>query len=95
VPDPYYVRSAFELGPSNKALRFINLPPQAIIRIYSLNGTLVRVLTHDDPAGGSETSWDLRSRNNQFVASGVYFYVVETADGKTHTGKFTVVQFAR
>jgi len=95
VPDPYYVRSAFELGPSNKALRFVNLPNKAIIRIYSLNGTLVRVLSHDDPLGGAETQWDLRNRNNQFVASGVYFYVVETESGKTHTGKFTVVQFAR
>ncbi|MGQ0813188.1 MAG: hypothetical protein ACT4O1_01830 [Gemmatimonadota bacterium] len=95
VPDPYYVRSAFELGPSNKVLRFVNLPPQAIIRIYTLNGTLVRVLEHNDPLGGAETSWDLRNRNNQFVASGVYFYVVEAANGKKHTGKMTIVQFAR
>jgi hypothetical protein len=95
VPDPYYVRSAFELGPSNKVLRFVNLPNQAVVRIFTLNGTLVRVLTHDDIQGGGELSWDLRNRNNQFVASGVYFFVVEGPDGKTHTGKFTVVQFAR
>ncbi|HEY0809202.1 MAG TPA: T9SS type A sorting domain-containing protein, partial [Longimicrobiales bacterium] len=95
VPDPYYVRSQFELGPSNKALRFVNVPPQSIIRIYSLNGTLVRVLEFNDPLGGAEATWDLRNRNNQFVASGVYFYVVEGANGKKFTGKFTVVQFAR
>ena len=95
VPDPYYVRSSFGLGPSNKVLRFVNLPPQAIIRIFTLNGTLVRVIEHNDPQGGAEASWDLRNRNNQFVASGVYFYVVEAANGKRHTGKFTVVQFAR
>ena len=95
VPDPYYVRSAFELGPSNKALRFVNVPPQAIIRIYTLNGTLVKVIEHNDPLGGAEAQWDLRNRNNQFVASGVYFYVVEAANGQKHTGKFTVVQFAR
>jgi hypothetical protein len=95
VPDPYYVRSAFELGPSNKVLRFVNLPPQAIIRIYTLNGTLVRVLEHNDPQGGAEAQWDLRNRNNQFVASGVYFYVVEGPNGDKHTGKMTIVQFAR
>ena len=95
VPDPYYVRSAFELGPSNKALRFVNLPQQAVVRIYSLNGTLVRVLTHNDIQGGGELSWDLRNRNNQFVASGVYFFHVEAPNGDTHTGRFTVVQFAR
>ncbi len=95
VPDPYYVRSAFELGPSNKVLRFVNLPNQAVVRIFTLNGTLVRVLTHNDVQGGGELSWDLRNRNNQFVASGVYFFVVEAPNGDTHTGKFTVVQFAR
>ncbi|MEX2282302.1 MAG: hypothetical protein WEE89_07450 [Gemmatimonadota bacterium] len=95
VPDPYYVRSAFELGQANKVLRFVNLPNQAVIRIYTLNGTLVRILEHNDVQGGGETSWDLRNRNNQFVASGVYFFVVEAPNGKTHTGKFTVVQFAR
>jgi len=89
------VRSAFELGPSNKALRFVNLPQQAVVRIYSLNGTLVRVLTHNDVQGGGELSWDLRNRNNQFVASGVYFYVVEGPTGQKHTGKMTIVQFAR
>ena len=105
VPDPYYARSAFDIGPSNKSLRFVNLPPQAIIRIYSLNGTLVRVLEHNDPRGGAEGpvcadcppggGWDLRNRNNQFVASGVYFFVVEAPNGDKKTGKFTVVQFAR
>ena len=68
----------------------------AQIRIYTINGTLVRVLEHDG-AGSDNTAfgWDLRNRNNQFVASGVYFYVVEGPNGDTHTGKFTVVQFAR
>jgi hypothetical protein len=95
VPDPYYVRSAFDLGPSNKTLRFVNLPSQAIIRIFTVNGILVRVLEHNDAIGGGEASWDLRNRNNQFVASGVYFYVIETPTGKKKTGRFTVVQFAR
>jgi hypothetical protein len=38
--------------------------------------------------------WNLRNRNNQFIASGVYFYHVVTPEGDTHVGKFTVVQFA-
>ena len=55
----------------------------------------MKVIEHNDPLGGAEAQWDLRNRNNQFVASGVYFYVVEAANGQKHTGKFTVVQFAR
>lgn len=94
VPDPYYVTNALEITPNNKVLKFVNLPPKAIVRIYSVSGILVNVLTHNDPTGGGELDWDLRNRSNQFVASGVYFYHVESADGKTKVGRFTVVQFA-
>ena len=94
VPDPYYVTNALEITPNNKVLKFVNLPSQAIVRIYSVSGILVQVLTHNDAQGGGELVWDLRNRSNQFVASGVYFYHVESADGRTKVGRFTVVQFA-
>ncbi|HXU65280.1 MAG TPA: T9SS type A sorting domain-containing protein, partial [Polyangia bacterium] len=94
VPDPYYVSNALETTANNKVLQFVNLPAQAVVRIYSLSGVLVNVLTHDDPTGGGILSWNLRNRNNQFVASGVYFYHVEAPDGKTKVGRFTVVNFA-
>jgi hypothetical protein len=91
VPDPYYGVSLFDLGPANKELQFVNLPPQATIRIYSLAGVLVDVLNHTDPTGGGVARWDLRNRSNQFVASGVYMFHVSTPEGKSATGKFTVV----
>ena len=94
VPDPYYVTNAMEITPTAKVMKFVNLPNRAIIRIYSVSGVLVQVLTHNDQTGGGEQAWDLRSRSNQFVASGVYFYHVEGPDGKTKVGRFTVVQFA-
>ena len=94
VPDPYYVTDALEVTANSKVLKFVNLPPQAIIRIYSLSGVLVNVLTHDDPGLGAEATWNLRNRNNQFVASGVYFWQVETPAGHTKVGKFTIVNFA-
>jgi hypothetical protein len=95
VPDPYYVTNSLETVQNSKILRFVNLPPQAIIRIYSASGILVRIITHNDPALGSEAVWDLRNRNNQFVASGVYFFHVETPEGLTKIGRFTVVNFAQ
>ena len=95
VPDPYYVTNQLEITASTKVLRFVNLPSQAIIRIYSASGILVNVLTHNDPTGGGEQAWGLRNRNNQYVASGVYFYHVETPDGKTKIGRFTVVNYAQ
>src|SRR5207302_6971908 len=53
VPDPHYVTNALEATANTKVLKFVNLPARAIIRIYSLSGVLVQVLTHDDPTGGS------------------------------------------
>jgi hypothetical protein len=94
VPDPYYVTNALEATANTKVLKFVNLPNRAIIRIYSLSGVLVQVLTHNDQGGSGEATWNLRNRNNQFVASGVYFYHVEGPDGQTKVGRFTVVNFA-
>jgi hypothetical protein len=94
VPDPYYVTNALEATANTKILNFVNLPSRAIIRIYSLSGILVQVLTHNDPGGSGQQVWNLRNRNNQFVASGVYFYHVEGPDGQTKVGRFTVVNFA-
>jgi hypothetical protein len=91
VPDPYYATSSFDLGPTTKELQFVNLPPEATIRIYSLAGILVDVINHNNPTGGGMAKWDLRNRSNQFVASGVYLFHVSTPDGKSHVGKFTVV----
>ena len=95
VPDPYYVTNALEQTANTKILRFVNLPQRAIIRIYSLSGVLVNVLEHNDAGLGSEITWNLRNRNNQFVASGVYFYHVETPEGFEKVGRFTVVNFAQ
>ena len=95
VPDPYYVTNSLEQTVNTKILRFVNLPSQAIIRIYSSSGVLIRIITHNDPGGGSEAVWDLRNRNNQFVASGVYFYHVEGPDGRTKIGRLTVVNYAQ
>ncbi|HEU4681467.1 MAG TPA: hypothetical protein VFS51_06970 [Gemmatimonadales bacterium] len=104
VPDPYYVTSGFETTTTDKVIRFVNLPTQAIIRIYSSSGVLVRMLTHnslqrgasdeDVSVLGGEETWDVRNRNNQVVASGVYFFHIESG-GARRVGRFTVVNFAQ
>ncbi len=91
VPDPYYVTTGMEITPGLKVLKFVNLPERAIIRIYSLSGVLVDVVEHNDPGLGGEATWDARNRNNQFVASGVYFFHVETPTGEERVGRFTVI----
>jgi len=94
VPDPYLGSSLYDRAPTSKQLMFVNLPPEATIRIYTLTGVLVDVLVHDDITGGGREVWNMRNRNNQFVASGVYFFHVMTPSGDARVGKFTIVQQA-
>jgi hypothetical protein len=97
VPDPYYVTSAYEQATEIKVIKFVNLPERAIIRIYSSSGILVALLEHNSATYGGEESWNVRNRNNQVVASGVYFYHVEAnVNGGTarRIGRMTIVNFA-
>lgn len=91
VPDPLYLFSGFETAPDTQVLKFVHLPALAIVRIYSLSGILVQALTNDDPTGGGELTWNLRSRNGRRIASGVYFYHIETPDHRTRVGRFTII----
>jgi hypothetical protein len=94
VPDPYYVTNQFEQTTTSKIIKFVNLPADAIIRIYSSSGVLVNMLEHHSGTFGGSEDWNVRNRNNQVVASGVYFYHIEAGDAR-RVGRFTVVNFAQ
>ena len=94
VPDPYYITNEFEVSTSDNRIEFINLPAKAIIRIYSSSGVLVDLLEHNSTQAGGSVSWSVRNRNNQAVASGVYFFHVEANDQRK-VGRMTIVRFAQ
>ncbi len=94
VPDPYYVTSEFEQTTDTKIIKFVNLPNDAIIRIYSSSGVLVNILEHHSNTFAGSEDWNVRNRNNQVVASGVYFYHIESGDAR-RVGRFTIVNFAQ
>ena len=52
---------------------------------------LVDLIEHDSDQAGGSVAWGVRNRNEQVVASGVYFYHVVTPDGDTIVKKFTVI----
>jgi len=93
VPDPYYVTNQFERTTEAKVIQFVNLPADCIIRIYSSSGVLVTLLEHHSTMDGGSERWNVLNRNNQVVASGVYFYHVEAGDAR-RVGRFLVVSFA-
>jgi hypothetical protein len=102
-PNPYridggYFQNEYEKNSGNfdKRLRFVNLPPKCTIRIYTLDGDLVRTLEHnkqEDDLNATYHYWDLVSRNTQAVVSGVYIYTVEEREtGETQIGKFVIIK---
>jgi hypothetical protein len=82
-----------------RRLDFINLPKNCTIRIYSLNGDLVRILEHDaddNAASGkaeSAESWNLISKDVEAIVSGLYLFSVEEhPGGRVQVGKFLVIK---
>jgi len=105
-PNPYrldeqYREQGFEArGNTNmpedrtRVIHFANLPANCTIRIFSLDGDLIREIEHHvdaaDPLSNHD-SWDLITRNSQLVVSGLYYWTVEDEDGKTQVGKMVVI----
>ena len=80
-PNPYYGANVEETGPYDQRVYFSNLPAegQTTVRIYAVDGTLVRLLEHND-TGSQHLTWDL---NNEFglpVSSGMYFAHIDAKD---------------
>lgn len=91
VPNPFIVQSGFGgAGRPESKIGFYNLPKKCTIRILSYSGQLVETLEHD--SGDYSTEYFQVTRNNQLIASGVYFFVVESPDGKRSHGKFVVIK---
>jgi len=63
------------------------------VRIYNMSGTTVRTLTNPAeiiPASG-QAIWDGRNENGDKVASGLYYYVIDTG-GSKFRGKITLIK---
>jgi len=82
-------------NPFNPATRIaFDLPVEAVVRltVYAVDGARVRTL-HDGrlPAGSHEIIWDGRTDHGRVVASGTYFYRIETGDFR-ETRKMTLMK---
>ena len=81
-PNPYYGYNPEERDALDRRVMFSHLPTEgpATIRIFALDGTLVRTLKHND-AGSQHTYWDMKNNFELPVASGMYLAHVETNRG--------------
>mgnify|MGYP003969275577 FL=1 len=96
-------------GQRDRLVWFRNLPSSSIIRIYTLSGDLVESINHEGssysggdisrlPGGktvlsGGEHPWDLITKYDEAVATGMYVYTVEDlSNNKVQTGKLLVIK---
>lgn len=99
VPNPYVNHEYMsrwnlepnEADPTGEKLCFQNLPKDSIVRIYSLGGELVQTLYPDAATEGGDACWNMISRNNQIIVSGVYLYHIDSPIGE-QVGKFVIIK---
>jgi hypothetical protein len=92
VPNPYYAYSAYETNRLDNRVRITNLPSVCTIKIFTMNGTLVRTFKRDvsgqedqftdvngivQHARASYQDWDLKNQSNIPVASGLYIIYID------------------
>ncbi|MCA1763205.1 MAG: T9SS C-terminal target domain-containing protein [Cryomorphaceae bacterium] len=76
VPNPYYAYSSYEQSRVDNRVKFVNLPPECKIQIFTINGTLVRILEKDNP--NTFLEWDLQNEAFIPIAGGVYLIHVQS-----------------
>lgn len=79
-PNPFRLVSGLPTAGEESSIVFTNLPALCTIRIYTINGELVRTMEHDNPNSGEEV-WDQLSDSRQKTAAGVYLYTVQSEVG--------------
>ncbi len=97
VPNPFSLTTATYNYDSTLKIRFVGIPTKCTIRIYNFAGELVGQINHNNPNSG-EAFWNHNERNYAAleVATGVYFYVVESdlpeSDGQKARGTFYIIR---
>ncbi|RJP73161.1 MAG: hypothetical protein C4539_01955 [Ignavibacteriales bacterium] len=98
VPNPYVVTALWEpqnpysSGRGPRKVQFIHLPEKCTIRIYTLDGTLVRKLEHDSNMRDGSESWDLLTKDNMDISYGVYIYHVEAPGLGEYVNRLLIIK---
>jgi hypothetical protein len=90
VPNPYKGASTYERSQLIDEVRFTNLPEVATIRIFTLNGALIRTIEKNGPE--RYFKWNLTTDNNLPIASGVYLIHVEAPGIGEKVLKFSAIK---
>ncbi len=98
VPNPYSASALWEpqnpytSGRGPRELHFTHLPAKCTIRIFTVDGELVRELHHNSPYNDGAEIWDMLSKDKLSISYGIYIYQVEAPGIGTKIGKFAVIK---
>jgi len=86
-PQPWYIGK-------NPYIYFAGLPPEAFIKIYSINGDILATLSENDGNGGIQ--WNGKLNNGEELTSGVYLFSVQDMSNNIEKApilkKFTIIK---
>ncbi len=107
VPNPYIGSARWnnptpsDGSPWQHRIQFTNLPSDAKIKIFTLDGDYIAEVKANEtviageeetPNAASVAEWDLMTRNNQEAAPGIYMFVVQSPTLGEKVGKFVIVR---
>jgi ligand-binding sensor domain-containing protein len=91
-PNPFILHDGTATCGTPGGFRITNLAEESAVKIYSVNGDLIRSYSTDQ-VPGAQVCWDGRDESGKLVPSGVYLFVafVEST-GASAVGKVAVVR---
>lgn len=69
---------------------FTRLTLKCEIKIYTVSGEEVKTIYKNSNL--DTEAWDLKNKNGQTAASGLYIFFVKGSDGSTKTGKILIIR---
>lgn len=98
VPNPYIASAKWEpknpysSGRGPRSIHFTHLPNKCTIRIFTVNGELVKEIEHESTLNNGTAEWDLLTKDNLSASYGIYIYHVEAPGIGTKAGKFAIIK---
>ncbi|MCH9029134.1 MAG: hypothetical protein IH819_05865, partial [Bacteroidetes bacterium] len=98
VPNPYLAnalweqKNPFSSGRGPRSIHFTHLPNKCTIRIFTVNGELVKQIEHESNLYDGTAEWDLLTLDNLSISYGVYIYHIDAPGIGVKVGKFAIIK---
>lgn len=76
VPNPYYGYNDYESNRLDNKIKITNLPRECTIKVFTLDGSLVKTFKKDDDSITS-LAWDMKNEQGIGIASGFYIFHIK------------------